>query len=379
MKRLIHRSALLFNAFLVAGLILSYLSVYINPKDFWIVALFGLAYPYLLALNLIMIIYWSVQLKKEILISLITILIGWNNLQNFIRPPVLSNLNSNRRESKTEYLKDTGNTVMIDFLSYNVRLFNYYKWLETPDAKDGILRLISERKPDILCLQEIFLTGEKGTLTIDGLRNKTGKATFSHVTWALSKKGEKNYGIATFSRFPIVNKGDIRFPNTINLSIFTDVKINNDTIRIYNNHLQSVRLRKKSYSFLKTFNHIDEEEAIDEIKDISLRLKHAFALRAKQAKVIARHIKNSPYPVMVCGDFNDTPVSYSYHKIRGKLKDAFVESGTGIGNTYLGRFPSYRIDYILHSDNIKSSHFKTIRVNYSDHYPVTCNLYLRPE
>ena len=176
MKRLIHRSALLFNAFLVAGLILSYLSVYINPKDFWIVALFGLAYPYLLALNLIMIIYWSVQLKKEILISLITILIGWNNLQNFIRPPVLSNLNSNRRESKTEYLKDTGNTVMIDFLSYNVRLFNYYKWLETPDAKDGILRLISERKPDILCLQEIFLTGEKGTLTIDGLRNKTGES-----------------------------------------------------------------------------------------------------------------------------------------------------------------------------------------------------------
>lgn len=361
------------------GLILSYLSVYINPKDLWIVALLGLAYPYLLALNLIMIIYWSVQLKKEILISLITILIGWNNLQNFIRPPVLSNLNSNRRESKTEYLKDTGNTVMIDFLSYNVRLFNYYKWLETPGAKDGILRLISERKPDILCLQEIFLTGEKGTLTIDSLRNKTGKATFSHVTWALRKNGKKNYGIATFSRFPIVNKGDIRFPNTINLSIFTDIKINNDTIRIYNNHLQSVRLRKQSYSFLKTFNHIDEEEAIDEIKDISLRLKHAFTLRAKQANVIARHIKNSPYPVMVCGDFNDTPVSYSYHKIRGKLKDAFVESGTGIGNTYLGRFPSYRIDYILHSDNIKSSHFKTIRVNYSDHYPVTCNLYLSSE
>lgn len=361
---------------MVAGLILSYLSVYINPKDLWIAALFGLAYPYLLVLNLIMIIYWSVQLKKEILISLITILIGWNNLQNFIRPPVLSNLNSNRRESKTEYLKDTGNTVMIDFLSYNVRLFNYYKWLETPDAKDGILRLISERKPDILCLQEIFLTGEKGTLTIDSLRNKTGKAPFSHVTWALSKNGKKNYGIATFSRFPIVNKGDIRFPNTINLSIFTDVKINNDTIRIYNNHLQSVRLRKKSYSFLKTLNNIDEEETIDEIKDISFRLKHAFTLRAKQAKVIARHIKNSPYPVMVCGDFNDTPVSYSYHKIRGKLKDAFVESGTGIGNTYLGRFPSYRIDYILHSDNIKSSHFKTIRVNYSDHYPVTCNLYL---
>ena len=323
-----------------------------------------------------MIIYWSVQLKKEILISLITILIGLNSLQNFVRPPVLSNPNSNRRELKTEYPKDTGNTVMYNFLSYNVRLFNYYKWLDTPDVKDGILRLIAERKPDILCLQEIFLTGEKGTLTIDSLKNKIGKATLSHVTWALSQKGKKNYGIATFSRFPIVNKGDIRFPNTINLSIFTDVKINNDTIRIYNNHLQSIRLRKKSYSFLKTLNNIDEEETIDEIKDISNRLKHAFTLRAEQAKIIASHIENSPYPVLVCGDFNDTPVSYSYHKIRGKLKDAFVESGTGIGNTYLGKFPSYRIDYILHSDNIKSSHFETLRVNYSDHFPVRCNFYL---
>ena len=111
---------------------------------------------------------------------------------------------------------------------------------------------------------------------------------------------------------------------------------------------------------------------MNEIKDISHRLKYAFRKRAHQADVLSDHIHTSPYPVIVCGDFNDTPVSYTYHKIRGDLVDAFIESGRGIGNTYSGMFPSYRIDYILHSRNLRSGGFETVRVDYSDHFPVSC-------
>lgn len=111
---------------------------------------------------------------------------------------------------------------------------------------------------------------------------------------------------------------------------------------------------------------------MNEIKDISYRLKYAFKKRAHQADVLTEHIQSSPYPVIVCGDFNDTPVSYSYRKIRKDLVDAYIKSGRGIGNTYSGVFPSYRIDYILHSRDIQSVGFETIKVNYSDHYPVSC-------
>jgi endonuclease/exonuclease/phosphatase family metal-dependent hydrolase len=92
--------------------------------------------------------------------------------------------------------------------------------------------------------------------------------------------------------------------------------------------------------------------------------------------ILSAHIRQSPYPTIVCGDFNDTPVSYTYHKMRGKLVDAFIESGSGIGNTYLGNFPSFRIDYIFHSKSFRSCCFRTDRINMSDHYPVMCTLSL---
>jgi len=178
------------------------------------------------------------------------------------------------------------------------------------------------------------------------------------------------FGIATFSSYPIINKGVISFNNTLNACIFTDIKFNEDTIRVYNNHLQSIHLGNRSYAYLDSIRLRYNEEQINELKDISNRLRDAFIKRARQAERISVHIHGSPYPVIVCGDFNDTPSSFTYYKIRKNLSDAFVESGSGFGNTYSGRFPSFRIDYILHHKDINSIYFKRIRTDLSDHYPV---------
>ena len=187
----------------------------------------------------------------------------------------------------------------------------------------------------------------------------------------LDSSGKTSPGILTISKYPIINRGDIVHPESSSLTIFTDLVINSDTIRIYNNHLQSFRLRRMEKSFLA---EIGADKGMYEIKSISKLLKKGFADRAAQSKSVKEHIENSPYPVIVCGDFNDTPVSFSYRKIRNGLLDAFVEAGSGAGFTYRDKYPPNRIDYILYDDTFNCTGFSLNRVDYSDHYPITANM-----
>jgi len=142
-------------------------------------------------------------------------------------------------------------------------------------------------------------------------------------------------------------------------------------VRIFNNHLQSIRFNKNNYSFITNSKALKDDERLREIKDISFRLRDAFIKRASQAKILSKHIQNSPFPVIVCGDFNDVPVSYTYRKMRKNLDDSFIEAGRGIGTTYMGKFPSFRIDFIFHSKEIQCTRFDIPNIKLSDHYPIT--------
>ena len=139
-------------------------------------------------------------------------------------------------------------------------------------------------------------------------------------------------------------------------------------------HLQSIAFSKDDYKYIDDLQNDVETEDIEHSKSIINRLKRAYIKRAKQAELIHASIASSPYPVIVCGDFNDTPASYAKNKIATDLEDAFVESGNGFGRSYIGKFPSFRIDYILHSKEFESYHFRTIKEEYSDHYPIVCYL-----
>ena len=152
-------------------------------------------------------------------------------------------------------------------------------------------------------------------------------------------------------------KGEIIHPGSSSLSIFTDVLIDKDTFRIYNNYLQSFRLRRMERSFIEEITESDDKETMAEVKSVSISLKKGF-------------VNRSPFPVIVAGDFNDTPVSFAYRKIRKGLNDSFVNSGYGAGFTYKGNYPPNRIDYILYDNALINSYFEIIRVRYSDHYPI---------
>ncbi len=258
-------------------------------------------------------------------------------------------------------------------MSYNSMLFDLYNWTKNKQSRNIILTTLAEENPDILCLQEFYTSEEKGDFnnidTVTHLLN----AKNHHVEYTTTLRGNDHWGIATFTKYPIIKKGKIEFNTSANnMCIYTDVVIKADTVRIYNMHLQSIRFSKADYKFLDEVNNdtTDTKDELEKSKNILRRLKRAFVKRATQADGIAAHIEKCPYKIILCGDFNDTPASYVYHTVRGNLKDAFIESGSGFEQTYTGKFPRFRIDYILHSKEFKSKNYHHLSESLTDHYPV---------
>lgn len=360
MRKILYKTLLGANIFFALALILSYLSVSINPVKFALPALFGLAYPYLLLINIVFSLSWLILLKYEGLISVIVIAAGFTHFSNYIK------------------LRDASGdkTGSFKVLSYNLRLFNYFENRKTPNSEKKILSLLRNQQPEIICLQEIYIMGNADQ-KLQSIRSSLGSRYNSHIKLIGSGKN-RYYGIATFTRYPIIRKGDIVHPGSSSLSIYTDILIKNDTIRIYNNHLQSFRLQRMERSFLSELTeNSDDKETFGELRSISSSLMRGFARRATQARKLKEHINRSPFPVIVAGDFNDTPVSYSYRKIRKGLHDSFVTAGNGAGFTYKGNYPPNRIDYILYNDPVECRHFDILKVKYSDHYPIISYLRIR--
>lgn len=352
MRKILYRILLGVNIFFALTLLLSYLAVHISPGDFALPAFFGLGYPYLLLINIILVIAWAMLLKFEAFISVVVIAIGFTHFSNYLKL------------IKPE--GDKKNTFKV--LSYNVHLFNYFDGKFGPEYEKKVIEFLKVQKPDILFLQEFYGSGSPAQKEAS-IKTALGGKYYSHIK-VLGSGKNKFYGIATFSKYPIVRKGEIIHPGSSSLSIYSDILIGKDTFRIYNNHLQSFRLKKMERSFVEEITEINDNQTIDEVKGISLSLKKGFIKRALQAQVVKDNINRSPFPVIVAGDFNDTPVSYSYRKIRKGLSDSFVTSGYGAGFTYRGNYPPNRIDYILYNNALICSSFEIIRVKYSDHYPI---------
>lgn len=341
------------NGFFALMLLFSGISVYIPPDWWWLPAFFGLAYPYILGINLFFIAYQFFRRSKRILISLVPVLLFAGLLSGHFQ------LFGRKSDEKN-----------IKILSYNVKHFTGGPHKSAKENADDIVAFLKKEEADIICLQEVRLR----TNSVFNVENAIRDLNYiRHYQYARSST---TYGSVTLTRYPIVKMGEVRFKKSRNITIFTDLLINADTVRVFNVHLQSYKINPNDYSIIDS-PLPNEEKDIVEARDITKKMITAFQLRAEQARVIDRYISESPYPVIVCGDFNDTPASFSYHRISDGLKDAFVGSGKGIGKTYIGKLPSFRIDYILHSRYFKSYNFSTVNFRYSDHLPITTSLKVR--
>ncbi|MBL4624261.1 MAG: endonuclease/exonuclease/phosphatase family protein [Flavobacteriales bacterium] len=354
---LIDKLVFILNSVFSILLLVTYLAAFVSPGIFWPLAFFGLVYPFLLAINVLFAVYWLIKFKRQVLLPLIVIGCGWVQLTNFVQ---LGGSDATNEGFKV--------------MSYNVRLFDLYNWSNNKQTRNKMFELVDEQNADILCLQEFFYSEKKGYFnTLDTLI-EFQKAKNYHTAYTATKL-KHNFGIATLSKFPILYRGTVKLENAKNnICIYTDILVNTDTIRIYNMHLASVHLGKENYEFIEHINSQETEEQIDGSKKIAELLKNAFVRRAKQSKTIATHIAQSPYHVVVCGDFNDTPSSYAYRTISKDLCDGFIDSGSGIGASYNSSIPIFRIDYILHDEGLCSSNFKTISEDLSDHFPITTTI-----
>jgi len=350
-RRFTRNILLAVNLFLVILLVLAYLSIYINPATVAFPALFGLAYPYIAAANVGMVIVWILFRKWYALFSAIALAAGFGYIHNFIRF-------ANHGKEEHHDLK---------LMSYNVRLFNIYESGEK-NTHSKMLQLMRNEDPGILCLQEYFVKGDPAAGERK-LKEGIGGQRYTH--FKLIKSGTASrYGIATVSRYPIIHRGDVIHPGSSSLTIYSDIVVDTDTFRVYNNHLQSFRLRRVEGNLLSEITGEEKGSSMDNISGIYCSLMQGFASRALQVDRVRRHMESSPYPVIVAGDFNDTPVSYTYRVMRRGLNDAFVEAGYGAGFTYRGKYPPNRIDYVLYSEEIECTDFDIVKVRYSDHYPV---------
>ena len=152
--------------------------------------------------------------------------------------------------------------------------------------------------------------------------------------------------------------------------VYADIKLPDDTIRVFNAHLESIHLDYQQYNLIDSLNLNVNESNREELKRILRNIRQAFQKRSEQIDILRKEVDKSPYPVIICGDFNDTPVSYTYKNIKKNLKDSFVESGKGMGTSYQQFFLPLRIDFILHDPKIISTGHEVIDIDYSDHKPV---------
>jgi endonuclease/exonuclease/phosphatase family metal-dependent hydrolase len=317
----------------------------VSPLSYPYLPFFGLFFPILLVFNVLFLCVWLIFRKwKQLVVALAVLLIcGHAILTSF---PV---------HGKTKNLPPDG----IKVITYNVMNFGYVD-AHTRKRPHPVLQYVIEQDPDLVCFQEYAPIGR---LSLNVIR-RTLK-TMPHYVFGVRD-------LAIFSRYPILSVKKLPIESNFNSACLIELDVNGRKVTLINSHLESNKISPDERNEYYDLTKDPDKQKLENFTHMMFeRLTPAFRMRAKQAQVIREAIRNNRNPYMiVCGDFNDTPISYAYRTIKGDLKDAFVESGSGMGISFNRYRFLFRIDYILHSKNMKAYNCTVGRLKISDHYPV---------
>ncbi len=347
---------LLATIFFGALLALAFFAPWIDPNKAWVFAFLGLSWPILYIVNIALALYWVVRWRKYAFIPILPLVLGFGAVSLFFRPSLTKHYDG-QREGKPAF------TVM----SYNVEGFLDSYGRKLP-MMDSTAAFIAGTGSEIVCMQEFQTTDVMPLDKIDGILSEL---PYKALHYSLTSRGN-GWGVAIYSKYRIVASSPIDLKAAGNTAMMADVAVGEDTLRIFNCHLQSTRLSSAERQFMtpEEFLQNDNAQKKEKAKSIIRKLRENYCLRAAQADTIALLASQSPHPVIICGDFNDTPMSYVYRTIRGGRADAFEEKGRGSSNTYRGFYNLFRIDYIVYDKALRAATYQSPSTAISDHYPV---------
>jgi endonuclease/exonuclease/phosphatase family metal-dependent hydrolase len=342
---------------------------HLNPLHFWPLGFLTLAAFYLFIGLLIFIVFWLFAKPWYILISAITIL--WAS------PALIQILPLGFGSSFTQQKQDNALRVM----TWNVEHFNILEHKTHPEYKQRMLQLIKDYAPDIACFQEL-VGSDSVPRAINYIPDIMQELAFKDYIYSFNKKLDfdvhHHFGIAIFSKYPIINKKTVSFyPYDYNGTFqYADIVKGADTVRVFNLHLQSLKFSADNLRYIDN-PLIKDENDLRKSKNLVIKFKKGFLKRREQADRIKAEIDISPYPVIVCGDFNDVPNSYAYNTIGEGLQNVFVEKGSGLGRTYSGISPTLRIDNIFAAEQFTIQQYTRVAKKMSDHFPLITDLELK--
>jgi len=355
---------------LVAFFLLACANRFLEPSTFWMISLLSLAFPFLLILLVLSLVFWMLMRSKWFLLPLAALLIGYSNIRALI---------GFNKDVSYSVEKPAGS---IRILTWNVRSF--YEEARAVELSTSrrvpVFKFISEYAPDILCLQE-FLEPNYARFysNVNDLVRLGYKYHYSVPDYQRENK-RFQMGVAIFSKFPITDSARFQYEGPKHLRaaeslIYADINVKGQKIRVFTTHLQSVLFQKEDYRSVEIIKNA-QDSMLEASKSLVKKLKTGYTLRSQQVDLVRKLLDQSPYPEIICGDFNDVPNSYTYFTVRGDRKDAFTQKGYGFGRTFMELSPTLRIDYIMADQRFDVMQYKRMLVRYSDHYPVISDLKL---
>ena len=325
----------MLNAIFAFMLLLACIAPYVTWGLFSFLSFLSLIVPYLILANMLFVLYWLYKKKKQLLLSLSVLLLGYLTQGTFMK---VFNSNDNIKDDE------------ISLLTFNTNGFSGLKWTKNPVSSQEIVTFIKAQDADIVCLQEAGRS----------INRQFENYPYKYQTPFNSTKSSQ----AILSKYPIISNGSLELPNTANNVIYVDVLYKKDTLRVYNLHLQSFKVRAGSFKR-------------EQPQRLFNRMNKSFLKQQKQAKLVRDHVGQVDYKKIICGDFNNTQFSSLYNTIKGGMNDTFLEKGSGFGTTYNFKFLPYRIDFILADPEFDIKSHKNFNVRMSDHTPVMASFRLK--
>jgi endonuclease/exonuclease/phosphatase family metal-dependent hydrolase len=370
LRKFTKRLFLLLNILVGVLFLLSCCNAFLHPDRWWFVSLLAFFFPLFLLLILAFLIFWLFFYGRYGLISLICLLIGWQNIHAFF----------GFSTAKRDFAHKKSNSIRI--MTWNVRSWDEFTTKKTGQSGHRLpmLETIGKQDADILCFQEFYEPSDSAKSNIRYICQQLQFPYFFFSRGYNNRINKSVNGVIIFSKYPIMATSQKHFSGDAgsgNESVISaDININGKIIRVFTTHLQSVLFKRKDFRNVEIIKNA-EDSMLEASRSIAKKLKNALGLRGHQADMVRKELDACPLPMIICGDFNDVPNSYTYFHIRGNLQDAFIAKDFGIGRSYVFISPTLRIDYILPSRNFTVLQTMKLSTPFSDHLPLLTDLQLQ--